>query len=150
MLTKQDSSFLTGALRRVPMRDTRTVRKYFRNLTYLGGYQWKDEFDKYISIDYDKYLENYDFNLTEEQIKLSKKFNEVKERFKMKQLEDYNNFRHKKEEMKIGNFNFENIPNKIKGFIFVLIFAFIFGGSIFLLKYLLNKPKNNKDKKKQS
>ena len=38
----------------------------------------------------------------------------------------------------------ENIPNNLKGVIFLLIFAIIFGGSIYILKILINKHKKKK------
>ena len=130
--------------------DMPTVRKYFNNLTYLGGYEWRNEFDKYIEIDYDKYLKTTDFNLTNQQQILSNTFNSVKEKFKQKQLEEREIMKEEKNKLKIGNFNLENIPNNLKGVIFVLIFAIIFGGSIYLLKTLINKPKKKKEKKKKT
>ena len=130
--------------------DMPTVRKYFNNLTYLGGYEWRNEFDKYIEIDYDKYLKTTDFNLTNQQQILSNTFNSVKEKFKQKQLEEREIMKEEKNKLKIGNFDLENIPNNLKGVIFVLIFAIIFGGSIYLLKTLINKPKKKKEKKKKT
>ena len=130
--------------------DMPTVRKYFNNLTYLGGYEWRNEFDKYIEIDYEKYLKTTDFNLTNQQQILSNTFNSVKEKFKQKQLEEREIMKEEKNKLKIGNFDLENIPNNLKGVIFVLIFAIIFGGSIYLLKTLINKPKKKKEKKKKT
>ena len=130
--------------------DILIVKKYFKNLTYLGGYEWKNEFDKFIEIDYDKYLEKNDFNLTFEQQMLSNNFSVVKELFKKKQLEKKEKIKEEKDKLKIGNFDFDDIPNNIKGIIFIMVFAAIFGGSIFLLKTLINKPKTKKDKKKKN
>ena len=129
--------------------DMVTVRKYFKNLTYLGGYEWRNEFDKYIEIDYDKYLEISNFNLTKEQKILSDKFNIVKEKFKKKQLEEKEKIKEEHDKLKIGNFDLENIPSNIKGVIFILVFGGIFCGSIFLLKILINKPQKKKEKKKK-
>lgn len=130
--------------------DMPTVRKYFNNLTYLGGYKWRKEFDKYIEIDYDKYLEKNNFNLTKEQKELSENFNIVKDKFKKKQLEEREKLKEEHDKLKIGNLDIENIPSNIKGIIFILVFAIIFGGSIFLLKTLINKPKIKKEKKKKA
>ena len=130
--------------------DMPTVRKYFKNLTYLGGYEWKNEFDKYIEINYDKYLEKKNFDLTDEQQLLSQNFNLVKEKFKKKQLEEREKIKDDHEKLKIGNFDLEDIPNNIKGIIFIFVFMVIFGGSIFLLKTLINKPKKKKEKKKKT
>ncbi len=130
--------------------DMQTVSKYFKNLTYLGGYKWKKDFDKYIEIDYEKYLVQNNFNLTKEQEMLSKKFNLVKEKFKQKQLEDREKINEEKNKLKIGNIDLEQIPNNIKGILFVIVFAVIFGGSLFLLKSLINKPKKKKEKKKKN
>ena len=126
------------------------VKKYFNNLTYLGGYEWKDEFDKFIEIDYDKYLDKNNFNLTFEQQMLSNNFSVVKEIFKKKQLEKKEKIKEEQDKIKIGNFDFDNIPNNIKGIIFIMVFAAIFGGSIFLLKTLINKPKKKKEKRKKT
>ena len=126
------------------------VRKYFKNLTYLGGYEWRNEFDKFIEIDYDKYLEKKDFNLTLQQKILSHSFDIVKEKFKQKQLEEREKVEEEKNKLKIGNFDLENIPNNLKGVIFLLIFAIIFGGSIYILKILINKPKKKKERKKKT
>ena len=126
------------------------VRKYFKNLTYLGGYEWRNEFDKFIEIDYDKYLEKKDFNLTLQQKILSHSFDIVKEKFKQKQLEEREKVEEEKNKLKIGNFDLENIPNNLKGAIFLLIFAIIFGGSIYILKILINKPKKKKERKKKT
>ena len=130
--------------------DIPTVRKYFKNLTYLGGYEWKNEFDKYIEIDYDKYLEKNNFDLTFEQQMLSNNFSVVKDLFKKKQLEKKEKIKEEHDKIKIGNIDIESIPNNIKGIIFVIIFAIIFGGSVFLLKTLINKPKKKKEKKKKN
>ena len=130
--------------------DMPTVRKYFKNLTYLGGYEWKNEFDKYIEINYDKYLEKKNFDLTDEQQLLSQNFNLVKEKFKKKQLEEREKIQDEHDKLKIGNFDLENIPNNIKGIFFIFVFMVIFGGSIFLLKTLINKPKKKKEKKKKT
>ena len=130
--------------------DMSTVKKYFKNLTYLGGYEWKKEFDKYIEIDYDKYLEKNNFNLSDEQQMLSQNFNIVKEKFKKKQLEEREKMKEDYDRLRIGNIDLENIPSNIKGIIFIFIFAVIFGGSIFILKTLINKPKKKKEKKKKT
>ena len=130
--------------------DLQTVGKYFKNLTYLGGYEWKNEFDRYIEIDYDKYLEQKNFNLTEDQKEFAKQFTIVKEKFKKKQLEEREKIEEENNRLKIGNIDLENIPSNIKGIIFIIVFAMIFIGSLLLLKSLVNKPKKKKEKKKKS
>ena len=130
--------------------DLQTVGKYFKNLTYLGGYEWKNEFDRYIEIDYDKYLEQKNFNLTEDQKEFAKQFTIVKEKFKKKQLEEREKIEEENNRLKIGNIDLENIPSNIKGIIFIIVFAIIFIGSLLLLKSLVNKPKKKKEKKKKS
>jgi hypothetical protein len=125
--------------------DMNLVKIYFNNLTYLGGYKWKEEFDKYIEIDYDKYLkDDIEFGLTNEQEMLSKTFNLIKEKMKYKKMEDKEMMDEKNE-----NFFLKIIPPKIKGVIFVLVFGIIFGGTIFLLNKLVNNPKKVKGKKKK-
>ena len=130
--------------------DLQTVGKYFKNLSYLGGYEWKNEFDRYIEIDYDKYLEQKNFNLTEDQKEFAKQFTIVKEKFKKKQLEEREKIEEENNRLKIGNIDLENIPSNIKGIIFIIVFAIIFIGSLLLLKSLVNKPKKKKEKKKKS
>ena len=133
--------------------DIRTVRKYFYNLSSVGDLEWDEKYDKYVEIDYDKYLNNSNFTLTEDQQLLSIKFNSIKKRLNEKQKEDKEKKEKMKDEMlkvKIGNFDIDNIPTNIKGFFFVFIFALIFIGSIYLLKSLVNKPKKIKQKKKKS
>ena len=130
--------------------DLQTVGKYFKNLSYLGGYEWKSEFDRYIDIDYDKYLEQKNFNLTNEQKLFAQQFIIVKDKFKQKQSEDRVKIEEENNRLKIGNIDLENIPSNIKGVIFIIVFAFIFIGSVLLLKSLVNKPKKKKEKKKKS
>ena len=130
--------------------DLQTVGKYFKNLSYLGGYEWKNEFDRYIEIDYDKYLQQKNFNLTEDQKEFAKQFTIVKEKFKKKQLEEREKIEEENNRLKIGNIDLENIPSNIKGIIFIIVFAMIFLGSLLLLKSLVNKPKKKKEKKKKS
>ena len=130
--------------------DLQTVGKYFKNLSYLGGYEWKNEFDRYIEIDYDKYLQQKNFNLTEDQKEFAKQFTIVKEKFKKKQLEEREKIEEENNRLKIGNIDLENIPSNIKGIIFIIVFAIIFIGSLLLLKSLVNKPKKKKEKKKKS
>ena len=133
--------------------DMKTVRKYFYNLSTVGDLDWDKKNDKYVEIDYDKYLNESNFNLTEEQKLLSIKFNAVKQRLTEKQKEEQEKKEKIKEEqykLKIGNFDIDNIPDNLKGFFFVLVFAIIFIGSIYLLKTLVNKPKKVKQKKKKT
>ena len=133
--------------------DIRTVRKYFYNLSSVGNLEWDEKYDKYVEIEYDKYLNNSNFTLTEDQQLLSIKFNSIKKRLNEKQKEDKEKKEKMKDELykvKIGNFDIDNIPTNIKGFFFVFIFALIFIGSIYLLKSLVNKPKKIKQKKKKS
>ena len=133
--------------------DIKTVRKYYYNLSSLGELDWEQNYDKYVEIEYNKYLKNLNFNLTEEQKLLSIKFNSIKKRLNEKQKEDKEKKEKMKDEiykLKIGNFDIDNIPNNIKGLFFVVIFAAIFIGSIYLLKTLVNKPKKIKQKKKKT
>ena len=133
--------------------DIRTVRKYFYNLSSVGDLEWDKKYDKYVEIEYDKYLNNSNFTLTEDQQLLSIKFNSIKKRLNEKQKEDKEKKEKMKDEiykLKIGNFDIDNIPNNIKGLFFVVIFAAIFIGSIYLLKTLVNKPKKIKQKKKKT
>ena len=133
--------------------DIKTVRKYFYNLSSVGDLDWDEQYDKYVEIDYDKYLNKYNFTLTDEQKLLSIKFSSIKKRLSEKQKEDKEKKEKMKDELyklKIGNFDIDNIPNNIKGLFFVFIFALIFIGSIYLLKSLVNKPKKIKPKKKKT
>lgn len=135
--------------------DITTVRKYFYNLTKVNKINWDTKYDKYVEIDYDKYLTEKNFNLTEEQQMLSIKFNAVAQKWNKIQMEQKN----KKEEnddndeeykIKIGNFDINNVPHYIKGIIFVAVFGIIFFGAIYLLSKLVNKPKKVKQKKKKN
>ena len=133
--------------------DIKTVRKYFYNLSSVSDLDWDEKYDKYVEIEYDKYLNKSNFTLTEEQQLLSIKFNSIKKRLNEKQKEDKERKEKMKDELykvKIGNFDIDNIPTNVKGFFFVFIFALIFIGSIYLLKSLVNKPKKIKQKKKKS
>ena len=70
--------------------DIETTRKYFYNLSSVGDLdlEWKKDLDKFIEIDYDKYLNEQNFNLTEEQKLLSIKFSALKKRLNEKQKEN--------------------------------------------------------------
>ena len=56
----------------------KTVRKYFYNLSSCGSLDWDKKYDKYVEIDYDKYLNKFNFNLTKEQKLLFIKFSAIK------------------------------------------------------------------------
>ena len=133
--------------------DIKTVRKYFYNLSSVGELDWDKSYDKYVEIDYDKYLNESNFTLTEEEKLLSIKFSAIKKRLNEKQMEDKEKREKIKEEqykLKIGNFDIDNIPSNIKGLFFVIIFAIIFISAVYLLKTLVNKPKKVKPKKKKN
>ena len=133
--------------------ELKTVRKYFFNLSSVGDLDWEKSYDKFVEIDYDRYLNESNFTLSNEQKLLSIKFNAIKKRLNEKQIEEKEKREKIKEEqykLKIGNFDIENIPNNIKGLFFIFVFSLIFIGSIYLLKTLVNKPKKVKSKKKKT
>ena len=115
--------------------DMKTVRKYFYNLSSVGSLDWDKKYDKYVEIDYDKYLNESNFNLTEEQKLLSIKFSAIKKRLTEKQKEDQEKKEKIKEEqykIKIGNFDLDNIPDNIKGFFWCLFCSFIHWSYLFI------------------
>ena len=122
------------------------VNTYFKNLTYLGNYKWKEEFLEYISIDYDKYNDTKGFEKDENDQLLIDKYEYAREKFRLKQEEDRNKMYEEQNKMKIGNFDLENIPSNFRGVLFVIVYLLIFGVSILILRTLINKPKSKKDK----
>ena len=122
------------------------VNTYFKNLTYLGNYKWKKQFEEYILIDYDKYNNTKNFEMDENDKLLSDKYQFVREKFRLKQEEDREKKIEEQSKMKIGNFDLENIPSSFRGILFIIVYLLIFGGSLLLLKTLVNKPKTKKDK----
>ena len=126
--------------------DNKTISKFFKNFIYIPNDEYLNEYDKFFDfINYDNYNENSNLVLSEEQNILSYKFDKVKEIYEQK--ENKKSYEMNKK-IKIGNYDFSNIPFYLKG----LIFIFGFGIFIFVILYFLNKliKKENKMKKKKN
>ena len=126
------------------------VNIYMRNLTYYYNFKWNKKFDEFTKIDYSKYINPADLNLTEDQQILMYKYQKIDEIFRQKAEENREFIQNENKKIKIGKFDLENIPGYVKILVFFGIFSLFFGGLFYLLKTLEKKPiKKDKKKKKQ-
>ena len=143
-LEKIEVGIMEKCLNKINMK---IVNTYFKNLTYLGNYKWEKEFEEYILIDNDKYNNKDNYEMVFNQQLIVNKFEFVKEKFKLKQEEDNNKKNNEQNKSKIGNLDLGNIISNFRGAIFIIVYLFIFGCSLLILKMLVNEPKIQKDKK---
>lgn len=143
-LEKIEIGIMEKCLNKINMK---IVNTYFKNLTYLGNYKWEKEFEEYILIDNDKYNNKNNYEMVYNQQLIVNKFEFVKEKFKLKQEEDNNKKNNEQNKSKIGNLDLGNIISNFRGAIFIIVYLFIFGCSLLILKTLVNEPKIQKDKK---
>ena len=143
-LEKIEIGIMEKCLNKINMK---IVNTYFKNLTYLGNYKWEKEFEEYILIDNDKYNNKNNYEMVYNQQLIVNKFEFVKEKFKLKQEEDNNKKNNEQNKSKIGNLDLGNIISNFRGVIFIIVYLFIFGCSLLILKTLVNEPKIQKDKK---
>ena len=143
-LEKIEIGIMEKCLNKINMK---IVNTYFKNLTYLGNYKWEKEFEEYILIDNDKYNNKNNYEMVYNQQLIVNKFEFVKEKFKLKQEEDNNKKNNEQNKSKIGNLDLGNIISNFRGVIFIIVYLFIFGCSLLILKMLVNEPKIQKDKK---
>ena len=137
--------------KKMPMK---TVNKYLKNLTYSGGFKLTNEYAEYVEIDYDKYKNKSDFELSENQELLNAKYKKTQEIFIIMQMEkrkkfiDSLNKTKNKENTKIIEDNAKLRKYPINTIIFLMIFALLIIIAVFLLGSLINKRKKDKKDKK--
>lgn len=124
------------------------VNYYIKNLTFINDFVWEKIFDKISEINFDKYKNISDMEMTAEQNTLKYKFKKAEEVFQQKQMEDRERYIKANQKIKIGSIDLENIPQNFKLGIFLIIF-FIFFGSIFYYLKGLNKKLGSNPKKKK-
>lgn len=124
------------------------VNYYIKNLTFINDFVWEKNFDKISEINFDKYKNISDMEMTAEQNTLKYKFKKAEEVFQQKQMEDRERYIKANQKIKIGSIDLENIPQNFKLGIFLIIF-FIFFGSIFYYLKGLNKKLGSNPKKKK-
>lgn len=124
------------------------VNYYIKNLTFINDFAWEKNFDKISEINFDKYKNISDMEMTAEQNTLKYKFKKSEEVFQQKQMEDRERYIKANQKIKIGSIDLENIPQNFKLGIFLIIF-FIFFGSIFYYLKGLNKKLGSNPKKKK-
>lgn len=124
------------------------VNYYIKNLTFINDFVWEKNFDKISEINFDKYKNISDMEITAEQNTLKYKFKKAEEVFQQKQMEDRERYIKANQKIKIGSIDLENIPQNFKLGIFLIIF-FIFFGSIFYYLKGLNKKLGSNPKKKK-
>ena len=124
------------------------VNYHIKNLTFINDFVWEKIFDKISEINFDKYKNISDMEMTAEQNTLKYKFKKSEEVFQQKQMEDRERYIKANQKIKIGSIDLENIPQNFKLGIFLIIF-FIFFGSIFYYLKGLNKKLGSNPKKKK-
>ena len=130
--------------------DIKTVNYYVKNLTILNDFQWEKKFDKMTNINFNDYTSIDDLEYTLEQQTMLYKFKKVEKLFQQKVKDNREKYMKESQKIKIGNYDFENIP---KGFMLVItlvIFMIFFGTIFFYLKKLKKKKESNKKKKKKT
>ena len=129
--------------------DIKEVNSVMKNLTYLNNYQRKKEYDKLSHIDFSKYQNMSDLQVTIDQYMLMLRFQRVEEKFKQKMADQRAKIDNENQKIRIGQLDMEKIPSSIKFGIFLFILVLLFGGSFYFLKQLGNKPKDKKKKDKE-
>lgn len=125
------------------------VNYYIKNLTFINDFVWEKNFDKISEINFDKYKNISDMEMTAEQNTLKYKFKKAEEVFQQKQMEDRERYIKANQKIKIGSIDLENIPQNFKLGIFLIIFFIFFGNIFYYLKGLNKKLGSNPKKKKK-
>ena len=131
--------------------DIKLVNTILKNLTLVNNFKWLKEFDEYTKVDYDKYMNESDLNLTIEQQILMNKYSYVNKIFTQKRMEQKERIDKENKKIKIGKIDMENIPRSFKLGLFLFIVIIFFGGIFYFLKTLVKEPlgKKKKEKKKK-
>ena len=125
------------------------VNYFIKNLTFINDFTWESYFDKISQINFDKYKNESDLEYTTNQTLLMHYYQKAEEVFKQKQNEDRERYIKANQKIRIGNLDLENIPQKFKLGIFLIIFLIFFGGIFYFLKGLNKKTGSNTKKKKR-
>ena len=129
--------------------DIKTVNYYIKNLTIYNDFQYEKKFDKITNIYFDQYYTINDLEYTLEQQAILYKFKKTEKLFQQKLKENREKYMKENQKIKIGNFDFENIPKGIMLIFSLILFLIFFGTIYFYLKKLNKKKESNKKKKKK-
>lgn len=128
------------------------VNTYMKNLTYFYNFAWEKSFDKFTKVDFDKYKNKTDLDLTLYQKDLIKKYDKVNDIFKNKNMARREEIENQNKRIRIGKIDMDNLPIQFKLGVFLVMMMLIFGGLFYFLKTLQKKPieKKKKEKKKKT
>ena len=134
----------------------KTARTYFSEGLYIKEID-KTDFDYYSKlhdVDYSIFKTKADLLRSDEEIDIILKFHKALEIHNKKQDEiDANRMKAEKEnegKIKAAGIDLISIPNYVKIILFIIVFGSLFGGSLYYVNSIINKPKKDKkDKKKK-
>ena len=131
--------------------DIKIVNNVLKNLSLVNNFQWKKEFDEFTKIDYDRYMNESDLELTLEQQLLMNKYRQINGIFNARRMADREKIQNENKKIRIGKIDMETIPQSFKYGLFLVIIIIFFGGIFFFLKTLVKEPlgKKKKEKKKK-
>ena len=124
--------------------EEKTYSQFIKNLIVIQQPEYTNDIEKLVDIDYSKYTEESNLDLTMEQQILAYKFQKVKNLFQQKM----NNPNQEGNENYVSNtYDITKVPNYIKISLFIGVFGILFIGSFYALKKLTYKPEKKKKKK---
>ena len=142
----------------------KVARKHFNGALYINEINEEkfQDYKAYYAVDYSIFKTEDDFIQTENEIELIYKFHKALDIHNKRQdeIEAKGQKEEEKEdredieaEEKLETFGLDlpTIPKYIKGSIFVIVLSLVFGGTLYYVNSIINKPKKNKkrDKKKK-
>ena len=122
----------------------KTYSQFIKNLVVFQQPEFTNDIEKLVELDYSKYTDESNLDLTMEQQILAYKFQKVRNLYqeKMNKPNQEGN-----ENFKSNTYDITKVPNFVKISLFIGVFGILFIGSYFALKKLTYKPEKKKKKK---
>ena len=134
----------------------KTAQKFFVDGLYMKEIENKEyeQYSEYHDIDYNIFRNRKDLKVNETEIEMILKFYKALNIHNQRQdaLEENRRKEQKENEEKIKAVGIDllNIPTYIKSIVFIIVFGLVFGGCLYFVNSIINKPKKDKkDKKKK-
>lgn len=153
---KMGSYLLENCLNKVSLR---TAQKHFYKGIYIEEItnEYFDYYHSYHDVDYNSIFKNKDakdLKRSNKDLEYLFRFQKAHEIHTKRQEEDrqrkIQEERDSNEKMKAVGFDLLSLPSYVKIIIFILVFGALFGGSLYYVNSIINKPKKEKKKKKKT
>ena len=115
-----------------------------------------DDYSSYHYVDYSIFKTKSDLKRSYDELYLTHKFEKALEiynklqNFTKEEEKKLNLNKMKNNKLKSFENNLINIPNYVKIALFIIVFGLLFGGSLYFVNSIINKPKKDKKKKKKN